>query len=207
MQNFKERLYNHETTPPAEIWDNISEALDSSSLKVFPMPGLRRRSKFIFYGLTAAASLIIIFISSVLFNKTGDINKTGDNITPTNSSSFKSGNVIPQKVKDSLFLNNKTLEAIIKSSKNKDQLVKNYESSEAKDKKYLTIQGPECQPVKISPKVATLIESADNEYPPKPVWNKKIDKWKQIMLSTTLSPTSTSLLDIAQLSSSIDNSE
>jgi hypothetical protein len=207
MRNFKERLYNYEATPPPEIWDNISEELDNKSSKVFPMPGLRRRSKFIFYGLTAAASLIIIFISSVLFNKPGELNKTGDNIKSNNSSSLKSGNVIPQKVKDSLFLNNKTLEAIIKSSKNKNQLVKNYEGSETKDKKYLTIQGPECQPVKISPKVATLIESADYEYPPKPVWNKKIDKWKQIMLSTTLSPTSTSLLDIAQISSSLDNSE
>ncbi len=100
------------------------------------------------------------------------------------SSSSKSNNPIPQKVKDSLLTNNKTLEAIIKSSKNKNQLVKNYESPETKVKKYITIEGPECQPVKISSKVATLIESADNEYPPKAVWNKKIDKWKQIMLST-----------------------
>jgi hypothetical protein len=206
MQNFKERVYNYEATPPPEIWDNISAELNSDSSGV-PMPVLRRRPTFIFYGLTAAASLIIIFVISLLFNRTGEFDKTGQNIRPANSSFVTSANLIPQEIKDSLFLNNKTLEAIIKSSKNKNELTKNYESSQTKDKKYLTIQGPECQPVKISPKVATLIESADNEYPPKPVWNKKIDKWKQIMLSTTLSPTSTSLLDIAQLSSSLDNSE
>ncbi|MEP6949061.1 MAG: hypothetical protein ABI863_07305 [Ginsengibacter sp.] len=214
MQNFKERLYNHESTPPPEIWDNISEELDSKNSKLLPMPGLRKRSKFIFYGLTAAASLIIIFISSVLFNKTGKFNKTekfnntGENIKSKNTPSLNSGNLISQKVKDSLFLNNKTLEAIIKSSKNKNQLAKNYDGP-VTNKKYLTIQGPECQPVKISPKVATLIESADSEYPPRAVWNKKIDKWRQIMLGSTISLTSTSLLDIAQLSSSsfLDNSE
>ena len=206
MQNFNKRLYNHEATPPPEIWNNISAELGSKSPKAFPVPGLRKKSKFIFYGLTAAASLVIIFVSSVLFNKTGELNKTKENINANNPSSVTSGNVIPQKVKDSLFLNNKTLEEIIKSSKNKNQLGK-YESSETNNKKYLTIQGPECQPVKISPKVATLIESADNEYPPKPVWSKKINKWEQIMLSSTFSPTSTSLLDIAQLSAALDNNE
>ena len=83
----------------------------------------------------------------------------------------------------------------------------NYENSSRYGKKYLTIAGPECEPVKISPKVATLIESTDNEYPPKPVWNKKIEKWQEIMLGSTLSPTSTNLLDVVQLSSSIDNNE
>ena len=200
MQNFKERLYNYEATPPPEIWDNISAELDSKSSKPFPIPGLRRRSKFIFYGLTAAASLIIIFVSSVLFNR------SGETMNPKTSPSSQLDN-LTQKVKDSLNLNNKTLEAIIKSSKDKNLLAKNYENSSSKVKKYLTIEGPEGQPVKISSKVATLIESTDNEYPPKPVWNKKIEKWKQIMLSSTFFPTSTSLLDIAQLSATLDNNE
>ena len=201
MQNFKEKLYNYEATPPPEIWDNISAELDSKSSKPFPIPGLRRRSKFIFYGLTAAASLIIIFVSSVLFNK------SGDNIKSKVLPSLQADNIAAQKVKDSLNLNNKTLEAIIKSSKDKNLLAKNYENSSSKVKKYITIEGPQGQPVKISSKVATLIESADNEYPPKPVWNKKIEKWKQIMLSSTFFRTSTSLLDIAQLSATIDNNE
>ena len=200
MQNFKERLYNHEATPPPEIWDNISAELDNKSSKLLPMRGLRRRSKFIFYGLTAAASLIIIFVSSVLFNK------SGENIKSKTSPSSQLDN-LTQKVKDSLKLNNKTLEAIIKSSKDKNLLAQNDENPSSKVKKYITIEGPEGRPVKISSKVATLIESTDNEYPPKPVWNKKIEKWKQIMLSSTFFRTSTSLLDIAKLSSSIDNNE
>ena len=201
MQNFKERLYNYEATPPPEIWDNISAELDSKSSKPFPITGLRRRSKFIFYGLTAAASLIIIFVSSVLFNK------SGENIKSKTSPSLQSDNLAAQKVKDSLTLNNKTLEAIIRSSKDKNLLAQNDENPSSKVKKYITIEGPQGQPVKISSKVATLIESAANEYPPKPVWNKKIEKWKQIMLSSTFFRTSTSLLDIAQLSATIDNNE
>ena len=74
-------------------------------------------------------------------------------------------------------------------------------------KKYITIAGPEGQAVKISPKAATLILSADNDYPPNPVWNKKINKWKQIMLSNTMSPTSTSLVDILLLAANTDNIE
>ena len=51
------------------------------------------------------------------------------------SSSSKSDNPIPQKVKDSLLPNNKTLEAIIRSSKNKNQLVKNYRKPGNKSEK------------------------------------------------------------------------
>jgi len=202
MQDFKEKLYNYDAEPPPEIWDNINAELDGSVDKVFLMPGLRKRSKFIFYGLTAAASLIIIFLSSVLFNKSGE----NQQIKPEASiTELHPDNLVSKKIQDSITLNNKILKDIIKSSKDKNLLVQNYENSSTKVKKYITIAGPEGQPVKISPKMATLIESVDNEYPPKPVWNKKIDKWKQIMLSTILSPTSTNLLDIAQLSSTIDN--
>ncbi|MEO8763401.1 MAG: hypothetical protein ABI416_03900 [Ginsengibacter sp.] len=201
MQNYKDRLYNHEATPPPEIWDTISAGLENKGGRIFPMNALRRRSKFIFYGLTAAASLLIIFISSVIFNK------SGDNANSKNSQ-LTENNIGTQKVNDSLTQNNKTLAAIIKSSKDKNPGINNEDdNSISKVKKYITIEGPEGQPVKISPKVATLIESADNEYPPKPVWSKKIDKWKQIMLSSTISLTSTSLLDIAQLSASLDNNE
>jgi hypothetical protein len=195
MQDFKDRLFNYEPDPPPGMWDHISAELDEEKVAI---AGLRRRSKFIFYGLTAAAALIIIFISSVFFNKTADNSPSG--VVPT-------GNVIAQKVIDSLKLNNTTLDAIISSAKDKDQLAISYQNSDSKGKKYLVIEGPDCEPVKISPKVATLIDSADNQFPPRAVWNKKIEKWKQIMLTTTLSSTSTSLLDIAQLSMSIDNNE
>ena len=201
MQDFKERLFNYEPEPPAEIWQNITAELDSNSQKILSIPGLRKKSKFIFYGLTAAASLIIIFISSLLFNKQEKNQQAKPSVSITE---LHLDNVVSKKVKDS---NNKILEDIIKSSKDKNLIVQRYENPLLNVKKYIVIAGPEGQPVKISPKVATLIESADNEYPPKPVWNKKIDKWKQIMLSSTLSPFATNLLDIVQLSSSINTNE
>jgi hypothetical protein len=199
MKNFKEKLYNYEANPPGEIWQKINAELNKDA-KVVLMSGLKKRPKFIFYGITVAASLVVIFLASILFNNPNKIKNAA-------SVSTQSQNLSSQQIRDSIALNNKILEDIINSSKDKNLLALNYENSLADGKKYLTVAGPEGQPVKISPKVATLIESADNEYPPKPVWNKKIEKWKQIMLSSTLSPTSTNLLDIVQLSSINDKNE
>ena len=68
MQNFKEKLYNYEAEPPAEIWQNINAELDGSDTQIVSITGLRKRSKLVFYGITAAASLIIIFLISLIFN-------------------------------------------------------------------------------------------------------------------------------------------
>ena len=201
MQNFKEKLYNYESQPPKEVWQNIIAELEENDPKTVSMVGLRRRSKFIFYGITAAASLIVIFLISIFFNT------SQKNLNTASNGANQFQNLSSKQIQDSLNLNNKILKEIINSTKDKNLLALNYETNPGNGKKYLTIAGPECQPVKISPKVATLIESTDNEYPPKPVWNKKIEKWKQIMLSSTLSPTSTNLLDIVQLSSAADNNE
>ncbi len=193
MQNFKDKLFNYEANPPESIWDSIASELDAGDQKIIQMPGLRKRSRFLFYGLTAAASLIIIFLSSLLFEKPAE--KNADQATISVNENYDSHSKL-LRAKDSL--NNITLEGIIKSSKNKSALA---QTQIGEKKKYITIAGPGGQPVKISSKVATLIVSADNDYPPKPVWDKKINKWKEIMLSSTISPTATNLLDIMQLSS------
>jgi len=203
MQNFKSKLYNYEVEPPGEIWENVHSELNAKKGKVVSMPGLNRRPKIIFYGITAAASLIIIFLISIIFNKS-EKHQFENNapLTKTERQLLNS-----KKIQDSIALNNKILEGIINSKKDKNLIAEIYENSFNKIKKYITIAGPGGQPVKISPKVATLIESADDEFPPRPVWNKKIEKWKQIMLSSTLSPTSTNLMDIVQTSSSNDTNE
>ena len=201
MQKFKEKLYNYEAEPPFEIWQNIAKELDGGDNKLASRRGFRKGSKLVFYGFTAAASLIIIFAVSVFFDASKTDPGTASNLLN------QSQNILPKQIQDSLNLNNKILKEIINSAKDKNLLALNYELSSRYGKKYLTVAGPECQPVKISPKVATLIESTDNEYPPKPVWNKKIEKWQQIMLGSTLSPTSTNLLDVIQLSATLDNNE
>ncbi len=199
MQNFKNKLYNYETPPPEGIWSNIVLELDDE--KIIKMPGLRRRSKFLFYGSTAAAFLVIIFISTFFFNKNKEIKSVA------NAPVLRVNNLVTQKIKDSIALNYRILETIINAPQDKKLLASNFEKNDVQAKKYITIAGPEGQPVKISPKAATLILSADNEYPPKPVWNKKIEKWKQIMLSNTTSPTSTNLVDILLLAPNTDNAE
>ena len=195
MQDFKQKLFDYESTPPQSIWDNIVTELDNSEKKTIQIPAFRKRSKFIFYGLTAAASLLIIFISSLFFEKK---NKNTDKQEVASISSITRDSTANKGVNDSL--NNKALKSIIESSKDKS-LIKGNGITPVNEKKYITIAGPGGQPVKISSKVATLIVSADNDYPPKPVWDKKIKKWKDIMLSSTISPTATNLLDIMQLSS------
>ena len=195
MQDFKQKLYDYESTPPKSIWDNIVTKLDNSEKKAVQIPAFRKRSKFIFYGLTAAASLLIIFISSLFFEKK---NKNTDEQQVASISSITRDSAANKGMNDSL--NNKALKSIIESSKDKS-VIEGNSITKGKEKKYYTIAGPEGQPVRISSKVATLIVSADNYYPPTPVWDKKIKKWKDIMLSTTISPTATNLLDIMQLSS------
>ena len=191
MEDFKNKLLNYQETPPADIWNKISDELNDE--KITQIPGLRRKSKFLFYSLTAAASLVIILLSTVLFNK----KKEDRSVAKVPAKVEQSA----QTNKDSIELNQQMLEKIIETP-DKQLLASNFQQ-----KKYITIAGPEGQPVKISAKAATLIVSADDDYPPKPVWNKKIDKWKKIMLSNTTAPTATNLVDILQSAATGDKVE
>lgn len=193
MQNFKNKLYDYEATPPEGIWSKIAEQLDDE--KVIELPGIRRKSRWLFYGLTAAASLAIIFLGSLFFNKPDQSgNRSGNTIVRTDEPNLLLN-------KDSINLNQQLLEKIINSSNDEKLLASNFFKDIGISKKYLTIAGPEGQPVKISPKVATLIISADNQYPPRPVWNEKIDEWQKIMLNNTMSATPAGLMDLMKSAS------
>lgn len=189
MQNFKDKLYNYETPPPGDMWSKISAELDDQ--KVVQLKGLRGKSKFIYYGVTAAAALVIIFVSNLFFKKNSE-----DPAVVKNS--ISNGSYFSSSSEDSINQNYQLLEKIINTPKNEKLLAYN-NAKEGFSKKYITIEGPQGQPVKISAKVATLILSADKEYPPKPVWNEKIDEWQKIMLSNTSSPTSAGLMDMIQM--------
>ena len=196
MESFKDKLYNYEAVPPQEAWSKIYEQLQDE--KVINLPN-HKKSKTLYYFAIAAASLIIIFIGSFFFNsKQTNSNK---NLSSTNKV------ISPEQMKDSIVLNRKILESIIHNPKEKQEIVSNDLKATNIPKKYITISGPEGQAVKISPKVATLIVSADHEFPPKPIWSKKIEKWKKIMLSSTVSTTSAGLADLIQLASANDKLE
>ena len=205
MQNFKNKLYQYEALPPEEIWMNIERKLNKGTFeknKVVKLNNSKRRKRLLFYALAAAASLVIIFMSGIFFKKDQAIKQVA--VAPIS----QVDNLVDQKVKDSIALNHQILEKIINTApEHKKVLASNFERHDGHAKKYLTIAGPEGQPVKISAKAAMLIVSADDEFPPKPIWSKKIDKWKQIMLSNTTSPTATSLVDILENAAYSDNVE
>lgn len=194
MQDFKNKLYNYETPPPEEIRNRISEEMQSE--KVINIVG-RRKSKFVFYAAAVAISLVIIFLGSLFFKNEKTFNSSENVATGENT-------ISPQQMKDSMMLNQKILESIIHSPKEKKEIVSNDLKATNIRTKYLTIEGPDGKPVKISPKVATLIIYADKEFPPRPVWSDKICKWQQIMLSSTISPTSAGLADLVQDASNND---
>jgi len=189
--DLKEKLYNYEAAPPDDGWNKIESELNQQDHKVTSISGGKKKSRMYLYAVSAAASVTIILSGVFFLNR-----HSGDQSL---SSSQAAQVTLPdKKIRDSINLNNKILREIIASTEDKNLLALNYEYS-LKGRKYLTVAGSEGQPVKISPKAALLIESADNEFPPKPVWNKKVDQWQQIMLSSTFSPTSTTLLDIFQM--------
>lgn len=197
MENFKEKLYHYQATPPPEIWSSIEADLDDQ--KVIELPGLRKRSKFLFYGLTAAAALVILLISGIFFTKDKETEPVVAHQMSTPAQlSGPVINSVPVVNKDSVTQNQELLESIINTKTNKNLIASVQPAKVTGKKEYITIAGPEGQPVKISRKAATLIISADDEYPPKAKWDKQIDEWQQIMLGNMLSPTPTNLMDIMQ---------
>jgi len=196
MQNFKNKLYNYESPAPEDIWDRIAGELQNE--KVFDVT-LHRRSKVLFYSAAAAASILLVLFASLFIKHQGEKNFI------TNHQ--KTSSQLAQKMKDSIRQNQQILESIIHDPNEKKDIIASDLNEKDKYKKYLTVAGPEGQPVKISQKVATLILYADNEFPPKPIWSNKICKWQEIMLSSTISPTSANLVDLIEMAASSNNLE
>lgn len=195
MENFKNKLYNYEAQPPEHLWDNIAK--ETQNKKVIKMP-LHSRSKLFFYSATAAASIVVILFASLFIKHQRQNNF--QSVQQENST------LLAKKIKDSIQLNQKILESIIQNPKEKEEIISEKKLKNL-GKKYLTVAGPEGQPVKISPKVATLIVYADKEFPPRPIWSNKICKWQEIMLSSTISPTSANLVDLIQVAANSDHLE
>lgn len=185
MQSVKEKLFHLEATPPADAWEKIVGKLDEIEGKVTALEKPHRRSVWMFYGMTAAAAVTILILSGIFFNKHKDPQVTKANLFVTT------------QTRDSIQQNQHMLESII-NSPDPEKFI----ATQGISGHYITISGPEGTPVKISPKLATLIVSANEGHPPKPVWSKTIDKWQHLMLTSTLSPSSVNLMDIVKLASS-----
>lgn len=188
MKTVKDKLYNYEVNPPEKAWDNIASQIGHA--KVVTMKS-RRPLYFAMAG--AAAVVIFLAINMIFFNK--------ENPAGNQNAVFKTATNYSRAKKDSIKKNYQILETIIKAPESKKLIASSHLSERGFNKRYITICGPEGEPVKISPKAATLIVSADDEYPPKPVWDKKISKWQKIMLNSSVSASPTNLMDILQQAS------
>ena len=111
MENFKEKLYHYQTTPPPDIWSKIETGLDDQ--KVIQLPGLRKKSAYLFYGITAAAALVILLISGIFFTKD---NKTQTVANIQSVTQVKA--TTPTVTTDSILQNQEILESIINTKKN-----------------------------------------------------------------------------------------
>ena len=129
MQNFKNKLYNYETPPPEEIWQHIKEELQNE--KVVKIPGYKKSKNF-YYLAVAAASLIIIFIGSLFFKK--------NSTEPGSEMVSNQKPISPEKLKDSMILNQKILEAI--------EAVKKFMSTHNKGVLGMHLEGPFINPEK-----------------------------------------------------------
>lgn len=188
MKTVKEKLYNYEQQPPDKIWVTVRNRI--SGAKTIEFKPRRKRIRIIALSSAAAAIIALVIISTVF--------KTNPPENPLNPA--QTTKILSPRQKEIMVKNYQALESIIQAPENK-KLVTSREVSHSKDLKYITISGPEGEPVKISPKVATLIISADGGNPPRPVWNQKINKWQHIMLTNNITPTSGNLIDIIQKAS------
>lgn len=224
MDNVKNRMYNYETTPPEGVWQAIANELDRDEARVIP---LRKKKNYTFYYI-AAASVVVILLSVFFFNNhSSNSAKDGFVISPNrtqNDSVKKSNNnviiTVPEEEKtitrnDNSIANSRKEITIIKSKKgepNSDNNKVTKKTNDTADNKiiasnsvpqYITIEGPQGQPVKVSSKMSLMIDSSNDKVPPKPIWNKKINEWREIMKGNTLAPTPGNFLDIIELTKTV----
>lgn len=227
MDDVKNRMYNYETPPPDGVWEAIAAELDRNEAKVIPISGKKKNNTF--YYIAAASVAIILFCVIFFTNRSpnsnpqfaaesNEINKDStSNIDSTNNTAIMT---VPTEEKrstkddtdpDNSLAQNKsgrggpnqkqTKDEIKRSASDNDLIASNTSS------KYMTIEGPQGQPVKVSSKMALLIDSSETKIASKPIWNKKINEWREIMKGNTLAPTPGNFLDIVELTKTLKDNK
>lgn len=194
-------MYNCEVTPPAQSWQAISAALDKEKHIYLSL----KKNNRIFHFSLAAASVTILFFSALIWYDNSDrmdraiaaqtLNvNNGRNSERSISRSGEDKITVPAGTEGS---------ELLTSGRNEIDEKKRNAGAEHTLKKYITISGPQGQPVKISAKVASLIVYSNDQYPAKTVWSDKVKKWKDIMKAHTLAPTTANFLDIVELTHAV----
>lgn len=219
MDNVKIRMYNYEATPPKGVWEAISAELDSNEAKVIPIS--KKKTNAIYY--IAAASVALIVFCFIFFNNRSSKTANEQIITSSNNIQSDTGvnnnfiMTVPLEEKSILKNNTDNDGRIVAQNKHQKggfdqeqnkQVRQNNDTIDntilaSNTSRYITIEGPEGQPVKVSSKMATLIDSSETKVSTKPIWHKKINEWREIMKGNTLAPTPGNFLDIVELTKSL----
>lgn len=215
MDDLKNKMYNYEVTPPEGVWEAIADELDRNEAKVIP---LTRKWNNIFYYVAAAAVAILVFCLIFFTNRSTTssdqlITSSGDK-KPSDSTVNNNLITVPTEEKTIAKNNN---ESLTKNKIQKDRtdqkqtkdVTRNNDSTllATNTSRYITIEGPQGQPVKISSKMALLIDSSETKVSTKPIWHKKISEWREIMKANTLAPTPGNFLDIVELTKSLKDNK
>ena len=224
MDDVKNRMYNYETPPPDGVWEAIAAELDRNEAKVIPISS--KKKNYTFYYIAAASVAIILFSLIFFTNRSSKTNEqfvTTSNEGPKDSATNNedtNDNVmmtVPKEEKHSTKNHTDTDHSLAqnksqKSGQNEKQTKEEIKKSHSEDEnliasntpsKYMTIEGPQGQPVKVSSKMASLIDSSETKIASKPIWNKKINEWREIMKGNTLAPTPGNFLDIVELTKTL----
>ncbi len=209
MSITRDKIYNYEVTPPAGAWEAIANELDNSETKVIPIN--KRNNKILYLSLAAASVAIIIF--SVIFfspfpfdrntNKNTLTNIINDSPQNKNEAVLMTVPVEEKKIvedkKEPLLANNDNGKKNNGVGKNRVEKINTQPEDDYIKSTYITVAGPEGNSIKLSEKAATLLDTSEA----KPVWNKKVKQWKEMMKGNTLAPTPGNFLDIMELTRSL----
>ncbi len=204
MYSLKDKMYNYEVTPPPESWQIIATALDKSNINIQSVKPVKKYNKAFYFSLAAASVTIIFFSVFIWINNSNRVNK--NIITETT----KLNNGVGSGIKNADHNAANQIITVPKTNDNDDLSASktgqaeqgdkfNDAKAELSTKKYITISGPQGQPVKISSKVAALLVSSNDQHASNPVWNEKVKRWKNIMKANALAPTTANFLDIVDL--------
>ncbi len=222
MEDIKSKMYNYETTPPEGVWNSIVAELDGNEAKVVPL-ARRRNKNFAYLAAASVATLLfslIFFINRFSNSANEEYVKSASNTNNKSDSRVNNTNVIMTvPIEEKTITNNKIENTeLLTQNKLKENGSQIKRKEVIKDKpsadnnliarnvapsRYITIEGPQGQSVKVSSKMASLIDSTETKLSSKPIWNKKIDEWREIMKVNTLAPTTGNFLDIVELTKTL----
>ena len=217
MSDFTKRIYDYEAMPPEGVWNDIAKELESSEANVIP---IKRKNNRVFYYLAAASVAIIVFCV-IFFTSRSPGSEDTLLTTSADKKAVDSGSTnsviitVPVEEK-TIAKNNGQQNSLNKTQKSTEEQNRQQDSARNNDPssvtaintpRYITIEGPQGQPVKISSKMATLIDSSETQTPTKPIWNKKINEWRELMKVNTLAPTTGNFLDIVELTKALKDNK